>query len=376
MNIVHVLAPGVIGGANTVVRLLASAQRDAGHQARIVAIVNEGAGEHPFVVEAQASGVEAIAIDVRPRAYRTERNRVRELLGRLAPSVVHTHGYRADVIDGAAARSLGIPVVATVHGFTGGSWKNRLYQRIQRRAYRSFDGIVVVSEPLVDDIRRSGIEPRRIHLIPNAFRPTGERMSRSTARQLLSLDCDRFTVGWVGRLSHEKGADLFIDALAIAAASVDIHASVIGDGPERGALERQAALRGVASRVTFHGTRMAAERCFNAFDLFVLSSRTEGTPMVLLEAMAAGVPIVAAHVGGVPAVLGHGAWALVRAEDPRALAAKIVEACQHAKQAFESAAAARCRVETEYGVGPWVERHDALYRRLRDDRYASSRRAS
>src|SRR5713101_3623616 len=93
-----------------------------------------------------------------------------ELGRRLRPAVVHTHGYRPDVVDAGAARRLGIPTVTTVHGFTGGGWKNRFYERVQRRSHRRFDAVVAVSRPLVEQLLRDGVPPRRLHLVQNAWR--------------------------------------------------------------------------------------------------------------------------------------------------------------------------------------------------------------
>jgi len=105
----------------------------------------------------------------------------------------------------------------------------------------------------------------------------------------------------VGRLSREKGADVILDA--IAACKPPWRLSIIGDGPERERLKQQAARLGITDRVTWHGPVSNAGKLLSAFDAFVLSSRTEGTPIVLFEAMHSGVPIVTTSVGGVPDVV-------------------------------------------------------------------------
>ncbi|HEX2781399.1 MAG TPA: glycosyltransferase [Gemmatimonadaceae bacterium] len=362
MDIVHVLAPGDAGGTNTVVRLLAREQQARGHAVRVIAIVDEQAADsHPFVREARDAGIEPTPLALRPRAYGDERRRIASVLRARRPEVVHTHGYRADVIDGAVARELGIPVVTTVHGFTGGSWRNRGYQWLQRRAFRRFDAVVAVSEPLQAELVAGGIESRRVHLVPNAFRPATNPLDRAAARAALGLDPAAVIVGWVGRLSREKGADVLLDAMASASAPPTIQASIVGDGPERRSLERQAAAVGIPSRVHFHGMIPNAERYYAAFDFFVLSSRTEGTPMALFEAMAADVPIVATRVGGVPAMLAEREARLVRADDPAALAAALRECVDQPIAAAERARAARARLDAQHGTGSWIERYEAIY---------------
>src|SRR5207245_5222223 len=114
---------------------------------------------------------EVLTIAIPRRGYLQERAEVARLCRRLRPDVVHTHGYRADVLDAAIARGLGIPVVSTVHGFTGGDRRNRFYEWLQRRALRRFDAVVAVSRTLVDDLAESGVLGERLPYVQNAWYP-------------------------------------------------------------------------------------------------------------------------------------------------------------------------------------------------------------
>ncbi|MDQ4081145.1 MAG: glycosyltransferase, partial [Gemmatimonadota bacterium] len=283
-------------------RLLASGQRDRGHAVRVAAVVDSTVSDHPFLISLADAGVEADVLKIPGRAYLRERALVRNLCRRYCPAIVHTHGFRPDVLDAAVARRMGVPTVTTVHGFTGGGWKVGVYERIQRFAFRWFDAVVAVSRPLADELAASGVPRQRIHTVPNAYAPTGDPAQRAAARRKLGISDDAFTVGWVGRLSHEKGPDVLVDALAHLT-DVPTRVSMVGHGPAREALGARAVALGVGERITWHGVVRDAASLFRAFDVFVLSSRTEGSPMVLFEAMAAGVPVVAAEVGGVPDTL-------------------------------------------------------------------------
>jgi glycosyltransferase involved in cell wall biosynthesis len=296
-----------------------------------------------------------------PRGYRRERAALAELCRRLRPSVVHTHGYRPDVLDAGVARRIGIPVVTTVHGFTGGDWKNRVYEWLQCRAFRRFDAVVAVSQPLKVRLARSGVSLERIHVVPNAWRMLAPPLDRATARRALGLDSDAFVVGWVGRLSHEKGADVLLDALGHLR-DLPLVAAVVGDGAEQGALVARARRLGLEQRVRWLGAVPDAAARFSAFDLFALSSRTEGSPMVVFEAMAAGVPIVATSVGGVPEMLSAEEAAFVPPEQPGALASAIRAAYQAPAVAAARAGRARLRLCRDFGTEQWCERYDAVYR--------------
>ena len=356
-RILHVLAPGTIGGVGTVVLHLSTAQRAAGHDARVALFL--GASGHPVAAALEEAGITVYPLVAPPRAYLRQRRLLAACCRDVRPDVVHTHGYHADVLGAQVVRALGIPTTTTLHGFTGGDRKNRLYEVLQRWAARRSGAAVAVSRPLADLLARSGVPRSRLHVVPNAIAPASSPLDRAAARAALGVPGDGFRIGWVGRLSAEKGPDLMLRALS-ALGEPAVMLSVLGDGPDITSLRTLAARLGVASQVRFHGPVPGASRLLRAFDAVVLSSRTEGTPMVMLEAMAAAVPVVATAVGGVPDLAG-GTASLVPPEDPDALAAALralVDAPARRARLGESGAR---RVAADYATEPWVRRYDAVY---------------
>jgi glycosyltransferase involved in cell wall biosynthesis len=345
------------------VRLLAIGQRDSGHTVCVGAIVGTNHRKHPFPMSLEQAGIDAETLAIHDRAYLRERAFVADLCRTFHPSVVHTHGFRPDVVDAGVARRLGVPTITTVHGFTGGGWKVPIYERIQLRAFRRFDAVVAVSRPLGERLADRGVRRERIHVVPNAYTPAVAMLDRATARRRLSLPEDRFVIGWVGRLSREKGADVLLDAMP-RLTSLGAVVSFLGDGAERTALGSRAAALGVTDRITWHGVVPDGASFFRAFDVLVVSSRTEGCPMVLFEAMAAGVPIVASRVGGVPDVLSSTEALLVGSNDPVALAEAISAVHRDRETATARAAAAHDRLQAEFRLAPWLTRYEALYRRI------------
>ncbi len=364
MRILHVAAPARVGGLEAVLQALAVGQREAGHDVRVAAVLDGSDGDgHPVADALAEARVPVTRLALPRRAYLGERAAVRDLCARLRPDVVHTHGYRADVVDAGVARRLGIPVVTTVHGFTGGGWKNRLYERLQQRAFRRFDAVVTVSRAQIDRLVAARVPRERLHLIPNASTTRVPFLDRGAARRALGVAPEGRHIGWVGRLSGEKGPDLMLAALA-RVHDLTCRLSVIGEGPLRQGLEREAARIGAAGRIAWHGEIPGAARLLRAFDVVVLSSRTEGTPAVLLEAMAAGIPVVVTAVGGVPDVVSPAEGLLAPPEDPAALAAAIDDVLRHPEAATVRVGAARARLEREFAPGPWVARYVTLYRTL------------
>lgn len=360
-SVLHALAPGPAGGLESVVQLLARGWAERGGRVGLALTLDEGATLAPGFRELEGHGVTLLPRVLPPRAYFRERRLLAEGMREFAPDVVHTHGYRADLLAGSAARACGLPRVSTLHGFTGGDWKNRFYERVQLRALRRFDAVVAVSAPIVDRLAGLGIAADRVALIPNGWAPHTPPLPRAEARAALGLPGAGVALGWVGRLSPEKGADVFLAALA-RLARVEVRAAIVGEGRQRAALEQESARLGLADRVRWLGLVPGAGRFLAAFDAFVLSSRTEGTPIALFEAMAAGIPIIATGVGGVPDVLASGTEALlVPPEDPGALAGAIAATLDAPDLAAARAERARARLTRDYGLAPWLERHRALY---------------
>lgn len=358
-RVLHVLAPGQFGGLERVVERLVQAQAESGRPVGVLPVLDTGASEPPFL-DRLRKVVEIIPVVVPARAYRREQHLLGAVFGRWEPAVVHTHGYRPDVLARGPARRHGCALVSTTHGFTGGGIKNRLFEWLQCRSLRHFDAVVAVAAPMKPRLIAAGIPPANLHVIPNAWTP-GEAvpLERSQARAALSLGDGEFVLGWVGRLGREKGLDIAIRALALLPSAAPATLLVIGSGPEEEGLRALAGTLGVAARVKWAGALNEAGNLFSAFNLFLISSRTEGTPMVLFEAMAARVPVIATRVGGIPDVTGSEA-SLVPPEDPEALAAAIQAAREDPAAASRRAAAAQARL-AEFDQGGAREKYDRVY---------------
>lgn len=329
-----------------------------GRPVTVLAFLDSGDGDHPVVARLRAAGVPVTSVELPPRAYLAERRRLRAAA--VAADVVHTHGARVDVVDLGPARRAGLGTVTTLHGFTGGGAKNRAYEWLQRRAVRHAHSVVAVSRPMAERLAARGLPAARLRVLPNAWAPEGDPLPRAAARAALGVAAEGLRLGWVGRLTREKGADVLVDAVG-RLGGAEGAVSVIGDGAERAALAARAQAHGVASRFAWHGALAGAGRLMRAFDVFVLSSRTEGTPIVLLEAMAAGVPVVASAVGGVPDVVSPAEAWLVPPDDPEALSAALAEAARQPEERARRAAAAAARLARDFALEPWLDAYEEIY---------------
>ena len=353
-RVLHVIAPGPYGGAESVVTALVAASRRRDAPVGVAALMADPESGR-FVAQVRAVDVPVWEIRAGVHGYVTEVRCVRDIVRSEGVGALHTHGYRADAVGYLAARWSGVPVVATAHGFTGGDWKNRAYEWFDRQLLRRFEAVACVSSELMTLVRAGGVRAERVRLIPNA--PSAQTpLSRGAARRALGLRPDDRAIGWVGRLSPEKAPERFISAMArVDRPCVGL---VVGDGPLRGELEHLALEAG--GRVRLAGALQEADRLLPAFDALVLSSRTEGTPMVLLEAMRVEVPVVSFSVGGVPDALGDTGW-LAAPGDVAGLAAAITSVLAMPDEAGRRASLARFRVEERYGEVRWLNAYRELY---------------
>jgi glycosyltransferase involved in cell wall biosynthesis len=357
------MAPSPVGGAERVVLDLTEELSRQGVEVHLLPVLEPECEDHAFLAQVSPE-ITVHPILVPPRRYAMEREEVGAVLRRVDPAVVHTHGYRADVVDAAVARRTGLPTVSTVHGFTGGGVRNRLYEWAQRRALRRFEAVVAVSRSLAGELESNGISPARLHTIPNARARPRDLLGRQEARSQFGVSDEAFHVGWIGRVSGEKGPDTMLASLRHLQSEgriPELRATFIGDGRDRRALEAETERLGLADRVTWAGLVPDAARLLRAFDLVVLSSRTEGTPIVALEAMTVGVPLVATRVGGVPDLTGRKGARLVPPDNPVALAEAIRRVHLNPDDARDRARIAQDRIREIAAPQAWAARYINVY---------------
>ena len=229
---------------------------------------------------------------------------LRGLLRRCSNPVVVTSGFRADITACYACSAERVPWIAWFHGFTASSAQVRLYESLDFHALRWAHRVIAICERTACMLRARGLSNTVV--IPNGIDAPAVRSAgdRGTARRELTLADGDLAVGIVSRLSVEKGIGVFVRA---AADILRVHPNsvfpIIGDGPTRASLERQAKRLEIARRMIFTGHRQDAVALMKGLDIFVLPSFRENLPVALLEAMVCGISIVATDVGGVGDVL-------------------------------------------------------------------------
>jgi glycosyltransferase involved in cell wall biosynthesis len=233
--------------------------------------------------------------------------------------MLHTHDFRSDLYGLIAAHRLGIPAVATCHGWIANDFKRRVYIGIDKQLLRRFDRVIVVSQRMRAQLRAVGVAESRIAVVPNALVVENYRPQRGDAavRSEWGVPASAKLVANIGRLSPEKGQALFLRAAAeLARERPDARFALVGIGPDEASLRRLASELGIADRVIFAGYRSDMQAVYNSVDLVVQSSITEGMPNVVLEALLMRVLVVATDVGGTGEIVEDGrSGRLVRSGD-------------------------------------------------------------
>jgi glycosyltransferase involved in cell wall biosynthesis len=282
-------------------------------------------------------------------------------------SVIHAHHY-SPFVYGAVARLRhpGLKLVFTEHGRLSDaapSGKRRLVNRFLSVApHRVF----AVSSNLKEHLTGEGWHPADVGVIYNGIDvgPRPAPGARERTRSRLDLAEGTFVVGTIARLDPVKDLGILIDAIAALGRSLPVAAVVVGDGPERAALERRAAERGVGGRVRFLGQRDDAREWLAGCDAYVNSSVSEGVSLTILEAMAACLPVIATGVGGTPEVVTAECGRLIPARDAAALAAAIGDLARQPQLRAGLATAARARVESRFAIERMTGEYADVYRAL------------
>jgi glycosyltransferase involved in cell wall biosynthesis len=324
----HLRATRFVGGPER--QILGQARELRAHGFRtVVGSFLQGQEGAAFLAEASKQGLETLPalcrgpLDLSPAGCIAAKVRDRGI------GLICAHDPKASLLGYLAARRAQVPFIVWSRGWTGETWRVRLYEAVHRRIMRRADLVIAVSQALANRCERVGVKRERLRIIPNAVETDGlVGAGVADLRAELGLPAGCPLVLSVGRLSAEKGHRHLVEAARRVVQELrDAHFVVLGDGRERRRLGEQARRLGLNGRFLFPGFRDDARQVMAQADVLALPSLTEGLPNVLLEAFAAGVPVVATAVGGVPELVrdGENGW-LVPRGDSAGLASALIAA--------------------------------------------------
>jgi glycosyltransferase involved in cell wall biosynthesis len=367
IKVLHIVSGDGWGGLETMVLDLLCSEI---YRTRIdvaVIVLNEGR----FASKARSSGLDVVVVSESAMSFSSLSKELKRVTGALRPDVIHTHRYKEILLGALLAGASAAQHVVTIHGYeppTGCLLRARTFLSnslcIGAALVQGARFVVVA-----DHLRKRFMIPRsRCLSIRNGIRIPQQVSSRSPIDP--ADHPKEVVIGWVGRLVPVKGVSTLLKAVAEMSKSQPTpRVLLVGEGPERESLEKLAAALGLSERVRFVGFVEDIWPYYEQMDLFVLPSLHEGVPIALLEALGAGLPVVASAVGGIPHVIGTSeAAVLIDSQSPSTWAEALTGLLSDRAKMTAIGERARKHIEANFSIEGMTEQYLALYQSARATR--------
>ena len=321
-------------------------------------------------VRAAELGIDYCDVVTRSKFDRSVLPALRKIVRDRRIAIVHAHGYKSAFFASRLARSEGVKPISTSHGWTGHHWRERfLYYPADRLIIRKFPLAIAVSSQIRDVLVRWGCRPERVRVVLNGIDPAEFRRDPNVAarvRDSLGVAPGDVVLGGVGRLEPQKRFDVLVDVMKLLMPHrPELRLFIAGEGSLKHELLGQIRRLGLSDRCRLLGHRSDVAELCQGFDVLVQSSDYEGTPTVVVEAMALQIPVVATDVGGTAELVKHGVHALiVPPRSPDTLADAIKKTLDNAEQTRQRVVAARQRVESDLSFDNRMHKLAEIYRGL------------
>lgn len=360
IRVCHIVSGDTWGGLEVVVLNLMRAQAARPDVEPSLVVLNEGR----FDKVAREAGFHVRTIPETEMNIWKLARAVDRTLSDLMPTIIHAHRYKEHFLSYILAWRYGAKCISTIHGYEppmalSGRLKFKIWDSINfvlaRLARARF---VAVTEDLRQRYR---VSSRRCTIIPNGIQLSD--FDQRSERRMLADHLSIPVIGWIGRMVPVKGLAILLKAVAhMSSISRPLRVLLVGDGPERPELEALAERLGIRDSIEFVGFASEPRFFLAEMDVFVLPSLNEGVPMALLEALAAGIPVVAAAVGGIPGMIGDtGAALLVRSSSPEAWVAALTTVIGCPEQSNMMAKRGLQLVREQFSIDSMVNRYIAVY---------------
>ena len=371
MRILHLIHSEGIYGAEAILLYLAREQQH-GHEPLIGSIRDPGTVETPFEALARSWGLPVVPIRIAPRPTPSVIASLLRTVRAQSPDVVHSHGYKPNILLGVLPRARRGAMLTTLHGWTNVRRFSRmwLYEQLDRLALSRLDAVVLVARHMLRLRAVRGVPAAKLRVIENGIPPLAVRRADLARRgagplpaTLLEFMARRPTLVAIGRLSPEKDFVLLLEGFARARvrAGTDPQLLIVGEGPQRGLLTERIAVLGLSAVVRLAGYVDGADRLLEHASGFVMSSITEGLPLVLLEAMQWRVPVVATAVGAIPELLDSGRRGRLVAAGDLAALTQALQSLMSSDADTTSVAAAADAVAERYASARMAQEYLSAY---------------
>ena len=298
-------------------------------------------------------------------------NKLEKIINQRKIDVIHSHGYKSDILGLVAARKTGVKCISTPHGLSGSvSLKLKIYIRTGTFALRYFDAVAPLSSELLEDMQRFKVPKHAISFIRNGVdlkEIDSVVVELSKSNKGISKRKKQFrTIGYIGQLIPRKGIPDILHVFdQLYESDQSIKLQLIGDGSQRAELETMALQKASKNNIEFLGFRSDRLNLLSRLDLFVMTSSLEGIPRCMMEAMAVGVPVVAYNIPGVDQLIEHNKTGLLAPYGDKQVLMNCCKKLLHnSSLAKKLTTEARNRIEMQYSASRMAKEYELLYKSL------------
>jgi len=307
INVLQLGGPAGLYGAERWILALVKHHNSAKVKSIVGVIKDEADLKAPLCQEASKLGFQTVIFDAYGKASFSAVTQLRQYIIQNKINILHTHWYKTDIIGFLATRGTDCKIISTPHGWTKNpDFKLFIYEALDRCIFSFLDAVVPLSKELYSALGKNLFLKKRLHLIENSVDLTEIKSSNQIAPELLQWkEKGYFIIGYIGRLIKGKGLETLIKATA-QLKKIKLKLAFIGEGEQKAKLIKLAQKYDMSVNITFFGFKANRLDYLRGFDLFILPSLSEGIPRCLMEAMGAGIPVVASDIPGCRVLVDHG----------------------------------------------------------------------
>lgn len=376
LRILHLIDSSGMYGAEIMLLNLMIEQKNMGMLPILLSIGSENENDKQIEKESIKNGIEVkkIQMEIKLNLF-VKIKHLKRIIDIIDADIVHSHGYKGNILLGIISFIMNnMPIVCTLHGWTATKKFTKIwfYEKLDQLIVRRFDAMVLVTSGKYGERSKIQFSDQKrnlkIYKIENGI---PELSFDSEINELQSLFKKKaFYIGAIGRLSSEKGFEYLIDAMALLMNESNEYSAIIfGDGKLRNKLESKARKLSIEENIIFAGYKEKAYLYMKHFDVLVMPSITEGMPITLLEAMQAGLPVVASKVGGIPTIISdYSNGLLVDPRNPVELAKQISFLKNNPQKAYEIGKNARSTVLKKFTSCKMTKLYNRVYYKVINSR--------
>lgn len=366
IEVLHLIDSYRIGGPGKTIINSARYINRREYRVHVASFTSPTKPHNEFATAVRAAGIPYLELPETRRFNWSHVSTLRDYVRRHRIRVLHAHGYRTDVMGWVVTRGLAVAVVTTHHGWIRNNSRQHLFARLALRLCTRFDGVELVSDQMREELPAAFRHSDRVTIVRNGivledYRPQGRR---DHVRRTLRVASDDVILGVIGRLSIEKGCVEMVETFAIVARRrPNVRLAFIGEGPLQTELHARVRKLGLDGRVDFVPHQTTVQPYYDAIDMLVSPSRTEGLSNVILEALTSGKPVVATRVGGNGEILTDGvSGLLVPPMDSEQLARAILRVIEEPGLSERLIQGGMARVRDEFDFELRMRREEEFYR--------------